>query len=124
MNEESYLNAGYTLRSWFLTTDHKRIAWLYLVSLTAFFFIGGAAATLIRIELVTPAGDLVSDDSYNKLFTIHGIIIVTIMIISHCICRCLACSMASLLPRFRRFQTNFMLLDQRLIHRIESISKI
>ena len=72
----SYFAEGAGIRAWLTTTDHKRIAWLYLVSLTAFFFIGGAAATLIRIELVTPAGDLVSDDTYNKLFTIHGIIMV------------------------------------------------
>ncbi|MFD1942974.1 cytochrome c oxidase subunit I [Paradevosia shaoguanensis] len=72
----SYFAEGAGIRAWLTTTDHKRIAWLYLVSLTAFFFIGGAAATLIRIELVTPSGDLVSDDSYNKLFTIHGIIMV------------------------------------------------
>ncbi|HTN62250.1 MAG TPA: cytochrome c oxidase subunit I [Devosia sp.] len=72
----SYFAEGAGWRSWLLTTDHKRIAWLYLVALTAFFFIGGAAATMIRIELVTPAGDLVSDDGYNQLFTLHGIIMV------------------------------------------------
>ena len=54
MSEIDYLNASYTLRSWFLTTDHKRIAILFFASLTVFFFIGGAAATLIRIELATP----------------------------------------------------------------------
>ena len=59
----SYFAEGWTLRSWLLTTDHKRIAWLYLASLVTFFFIGGAAATLIRIELATPAGDLVNDDT-------------------------------------------------------------
>lgn len=47
----NYLTAGYSLRSWLLTTDHKRIALLYLVAITVFFFIGGAAATMIRIEL-------------------------------------------------------------------------
>ena len=57
MNEENYLNAGYTLRSWFLTTDHKRIAILYFASLLFFFFIGGLAATAIRIELATPQAD-------------------------------------------------------------------
>ncbi len=72
----SYLSAGHSLKSWLLTTDHKRIAILYAITLTLFFFIGGAAATLIRIELVTPAGDLVSADSYNKLFTLHGVIMV------------------------------------------------
>jgi len=75
-DRSSYWREGAGIRSWLLTTDHKRIAWLYLTSLTAFFFIGGAAATLIRIELVTPQGDLVSDDVYNRLFTIHGIVMV------------------------------------------------
>ncbi|MBZ9974254.1 MULTISPECIES: cytochrome c oxidase subunit I [unclassified Mesorhizobium] len=72
----SYLSEGTTPVSWLLTTDHKRIAWLYLISLTGFFFLGGAMATLMRIELATPAGDLVSDDTYNRLFTIHGIVMV------------------------------------------------
>ena len=55
---EHYLNANYGLTSWLLTTDHKRIALLYLISITFFFFIGGAAATLIRLELMTPQGNL------------------------------------------------------------------
>ncbi len=71
-----YLNVDYGLKSWLLTTDHKRIAILYMISITAMFFIGGAAATLIRLELLTPAGDLMSSDSYNKMFSIHGIVMV------------------------------------------------
>ncbi len=77
----SYLEDGLTLRSWLTTTDHKRIAILYAISITAFFFIGGAAATLIRLELATPAGDLVSHDTYNKLFTAHGVIMVWLFLI-------------------------------------------
>jgi cytochrome c oxidase subunit 1 len=46
---EDYLDA-YTLKSWLLTTDHKRIGLLYMASITFYFFIGGAAATLMRIE--------------------------------------------------------------------------
>jgi len=79
--EPSYLRDGLSLRSWLLSTDHKRIAILYALAITAFFFIGGAAATLIRIELATPAGDLVSDDAYNKLFTAHGVIMVWLFLI-------------------------------------------
>src|SRR5436853_2092788 len=71
-----YLSAGMTLWSWLSTHDHKRIALLYAISITAFFFIGGAAATLMRIELATPAGDVVSAETYNKLFTMHGVIMV------------------------------------------------
>ncbi|HJW57719.1 MAG TPA: cytochrome c oxidase subunit I [Burkholderiaceae bacterium] len=80
-NQCSYLEEGYTLKSWLTTHDHKRIALLYLISITAFFFIGGAAATLIRLELATPAGGLVSHDTYNKLFTAHGVIMVWLFLI-------------------------------------------
>jgi len=77
----SYLEDGMSLRSWLTTTDHKRIAILYALSITAFFFVGGAAATIIRMELATPAGDLVSNDAYNKLFTAHGVIMVWLFLI-------------------------------------------
>src|SRR5512135_1389767 len=78
---EHYLNAGYGLKSWLLTTDHKRIALLYLMSITFFFFIGGFLALLIRLELLTPAGDLVQSDTYNKLFTMHGQVMVFFFLI-------------------------------------------
>ena len=68
-----YLNDGYGLKSWLLTLDHKRIALLYLVSITVFFVVGGVFAVLIRLELLTPAGDLGRADTYNKLFTLHGV---------------------------------------------------
>src|SRR5207249_4885727 len=71
----------YGIRSWLLTTDHKRIALLYLVSITFFFFIGGFLALLIRLELLTPAGDLVQADTYNKLFTMHGVIMIFFFLI-------------------------------------------
>jgi len=78
---ETYLNAVYGLKSWLLTTDHKRIALLYLISITFFFFIGGFFALLIRLELLTPGGDLVTADTYNKLFTMHGQIMVFFFLI-------------------------------------------
>jgi len=77
----NYLNAAYSVRSWLLTLDHKRIAILYLVTITLFFFVGGAAAVLFRLELMTPPGDLVESETYNKLFTIHGIIMVWFFLI-------------------------------------------
>ena len=77
----SYLDEGHTIRSWLTTHDHKRIAILYALAITAFFFIGGAAATMIRLELVTPHGDLVKADTYNKLFTMHGVIMVWFFLI-------------------------------------------
>ena len=67
--------------SWLLTTDHKRIALLYLLSITFFFFIGGFFALLIRLELLTPAGDLVQADTYNKLFTMHGMVMIFFFLI-------------------------------------------
>ena len=74
--EDSYLGGRFSLWSWLTTTDHKRIAILYMISTTAFFFLGGAAATLIRLELFTPAADLLTDDQYNRVFTMHGIVMV------------------------------------------------
>ncbi|PYV80947.1 MAG: cytochrome c oxidase subunit I, partial [Acidobacteria bacterium] len=64
---KNYINAEYGIRSWLFTTDHKRIALLYLVSITAMFFVGGFFALLIRLELLTPAGDLLLADTYNKM---------------------------------------------------------
>src|SRR3977135_184963 len=81
VERQDYLNANYGIKSWLLTPDHKRIALLYLRSITFFFFIGGFFALLIRLELLTPAGDLVQADTYNKLFTHHGVIMVFFFLI-------------------------------------------
>ena len=78
---ENYLNQEYGIKSWLLTTDHKRIALLYLVSITFFFFVGGFFALVMRLELLTPAGDLVQADTYNKLFTMHGQVMVFFFLI-------------------------------------------
>jgi cytochrome c oxidase subunit 1 len=72
----TYLNEGYSIKSWLLTKDHKRIAVLYILSITFFFFIGGAAAVMMRLNLMTPKGDLVLAETYNKLFTTHGVMMV------------------------------------------------
>jgi cytochrome c oxidase subunit 1 len=77
----TYLNAGYGVKSWLLTRDHKRIALLYMASITFFFFLGGLFALLIRLELLTPEGDLVQAETYNKLFTMHGIVMVFFFLI-------------------------------------------
>ncbi len=76
-----YLNADYGIRSWLLTIDHKRIALLYLASITAFFFLGGAFAVAVRLELLTPAGDLMQSDTYNRMFTMHGVVMVFLFLI-------------------------------------------
>ncbi|WP_083258254.1 cbb3-type cytochrome c oxidase subunit I [Rhizobium sp. YK2] len=77
----SYLRAGHSLKSWLLTTDHKRIGVLYTLSITFFFFIGAAAAALIRLDLLTPAGDLLTNEGYNRAFTIHGVVMVWFFLI-------------------------------------------
>jgi cytochrome c oxidase subunit 1 len=77
----NYLNQEYGWKSWLFTKDHKRIAVLYIISITAMFFIGGIFASLIRVELLTPQGDLVNSDTYNKFFTMHGIVMVFFFLI-------------------------------------------
>ncbi len=73
MPVKHYLNDNYGIRSWLLTKDHKRIAILYLLTLTFFFFLGGVFAAMIRLQLLTPEGTLFQADTYNKLFTMHGV---------------------------------------------------
>lgn len=77
----NYLNADYNIWSWLFTTDHKRVAILYLLSVTFYFFIGGAAAVMFRLELMTPQGDLVLPETYNRLFTLHGIVMIFFFLI-------------------------------------------
>ncbi len=76
-----YLNQEHTLKSWLLTGDHKRIAMLYLFSITFFFFIGGAFASLIRLQLLTPGSDLLAPDTYNKVFSMHGIVMIFLFLV-------------------------------------------
>lgn len=78
---ENYLNANYGLKSWLTTRDHKRIAILYLIVMTFFFFVGGVFAVIIRLELLTPKGDIVQAETYNKLFTMHGVAMVFFFLI-------------------------------------------
>jgi cytochrome c oxidase subunit 1 len=72
----SYLDAPHGLAAWLLTKDHKRIAMLYLISITVMFALGGVFAAGIRLELLTPNGDVWTADTYNKLFSMHGVIMV------------------------------------------------
>ena len=77
-----YLGADYTIKSWLLTTDHKRIGLLYMASITFFFLFGGAAATLVRMELMSPRGDVFNTpDDYNRAFTIHGVFMIFFFLI-------------------------------------------
>ena len=79
--ETNFLNADYGLKSWLLTTDHKRIGLLFLGTISLFFVLGGTFAGLIRLELLAPGGNFVSDDTYNKLFTMHGIVMIFMFLI-------------------------------------------
>src|SRR5437660_12334064 len=79
---KNYLTeGGSTLTSWLFTTDHKRIGLLYLYSILFYFLIAAIAAALIRIELITPQGDLVTSEMYHRLFTIHGVLMVWFFLI-------------------------------------------
>ena len=77
----NYLTNGFTLKSWLLTKDHKRIAIMYLITVSAFFMLGGLYAATIRLELLTPQSDLLESGTYNKVFTQHGIIMVFLFLI-------------------------------------------
>ena len=79
--EDNYLNVKTTWVSWLFTTDHKRIAWLYLYSLTFFFFVGGSFAVAMRINLISPQGVFFSAETYNRLFTMHGIVMIFFFLI-------------------------------------------
>ncbi len=78
---DNYLTNGWSVKSWLLTKDHKRIALMYLFSVSAFFLLGGIYAAVIRLELLTPASDLLESGTYNKVFTQHGIIMVFFFLI-------------------------------------------
>src|SRR5687767_12428570 len=80
-DREDYLNASYKVKSWLLTLDHKRIGIMYMIVMTIFFVIGGLYATAIRLELLTPQGDFVRAETYNKMFTAHGVIMVFFFLI-------------------------------------------
>jgi len=81
LHHDNYLGAGATWRSWLVTLDHKRIGILYTITITLLFLIGGTAAALIRLDLLTPNSEVVSVETYNKLFTIHGVIMVWFFLI-------------------------------------------
>jgi cytochrome c oxidase subunit 1 len=72
----NYLNVSHTVKSWLLTHDHKRIGILYLITTGIFFLLGSLAAAAIRIELVSPHGVFLESDTYNKMFSAHGIIMI------------------------------------------------
>src|ERR1700729_1762409 len=78
VKQDNYLgtNSDFSLKSWLLTFDHKRIGLLYLMAITFFFMIGGIGAMLIRLELLTPQPDVLSAELYNRAFTLHGVTMI------------------------------------------------
>mgnify|MGYP001561912911 CR=1 FL=1 len=82
MTTTNYLNADYGIWSWLLTKDHKRIAILYLISITFMFFLVGFAAMMVRLNLLTPNSALIQPQTYNKMFSMHGIVMVFLFLIN------------------------------------------
>ncbi|MBI4916284.1 MAG: cytochrome c oxidase subunit I [Acidobacteria bacterium] len=78
---DNYLNHTKGLRSWLFTLDHKRIGVMYLVSILASFLLGGIFALLMRTSLLSPTKHIVSADTYNQMFTLHGAIMIFLFII-------------------------------------------
>ncbi|MDR3611486.1 MAG: cbb3-type cytochrome c oxidase subunit I [Ignavibacteriaceae bacterium] len=69
------------IRSWILSTDHKRIGILYLMALLCFFALGVTFGFLIRLELLTPGKTIVEPQVYNEFFTLHGVIMIFLFVI-------------------------------------------
>ena len=78
---ENYLKHGKGVLSWIFTLDHKRIGVMYLVAILASFFLGGVFAMLVRTELFTPEQTIMTADTYNKMFTLHGAVMIFLFII-------------------------------------------
>ncbi len=76
-----YLNHDKSIRSWLLTIDHKRIGIMYLVSVSIAFLVAGVLAMLVRYELLSPGQDVMTAETYNKFFSMHGIMMVFLFII-------------------------------------------
>ncbi len=78
---QNYLSASTGVRSWLLTTDHKRIGILYAIAVATFFLLGGIFALLVRTELAAPGETIMGQDAYNQAFTLHGVVMVFLVII-------------------------------------------
>jgi cytochrome c oxidase subunit 1 len=81
LTEPDYLHAGHSVRSWLLTRDHKRIAVMFLVATTLSLLLGGLFALLVRLELLTPERTVMNAITYNRMFTLHGIVMVFMFMI-------------------------------------------
>jgi len=66
---------------WILSTDHKRIGLLYLSSLSLFFLVGVTFGFLMRLELIAPGRTIMDAQTYNSIFTLHGVIMIFLFVI-------------------------------------------
>ncbi|MFQ6610615.1 MAG: cbb3-type cytochrome c oxidase subunit I, partial [Fidelibacterota bacterium] len=80
-SQRNYLNTPTGVKSWLFTLDHKRIGLMYLFAIMTFLLVGGLIAFVIRLELLNPGADIVDADIYNRLFTLHGAIMIFLFII-------------------------------------------
>jgi cytochrome c oxidase subunit 1 len=80
-SSDNYLTHEKGVLSWLLTLDHKRIGIMYLMCVLGAFLLGGVFALLVRTELFTPGRTIVDHDTYNQLFTLHGAVMVFLVII-------------------------------------------
>ena len=78
---ENYLNHETGLWSWLTTKDHKRIGILYCLSLAVVFLVAGVLAIFMRLELSGPGETIMSNDTYNQVFTMHGIMMVFLFLV-------------------------------------------
>ena len=79
--EINYLNVDRGVMSWLKTLDHKRIGVMYFVSVLVAFLLGGIFAMLVRLELTTPEPTLMSANTYNRMFTLHGMVMIFLFMI-------------------------------------------
>ncbi|MFQ6604627.1 MAG: cbb3-type cytochrome c oxidase subunit I, partial [Fidelibacterota bacterium] len=79
--EKNYLNDPRGWKSWLTTVDHKRIGVMYLGAILFFFLFGGLLALIMRAELFGPGADFLTAKIYNRIFTLHGAIMVFLFII-------------------------------------------
>ncbi|HEY5449323.1 MAG TPA: cbb3-type cytochrome c oxidase subunit I [Polyangia bacterium] len=77
----NYLNADRGVKSWLLTLDHKRIGIMYFASVLVMFLVGGIFAMAVRLELLTPGPTIMGANTYNRMFTLHGIVMIFLFMI-------------------------------------------
>jgi cytochrome c oxidase subunit 1 len=85
VEEKSFYEEGTSKRTgllgWLTSTDHKRIGLLYLIAITVFFLVGATIGLLMRLELISPGETIMAAQTYNALFTLHGVIMIFLFII-------------------------------------------